>query len=333
LAALSQMSRSSGSTERNGCWMSVETFQIPAAALSDLHVQSSMSMIMAAANLAERGSVALLGPGKGTEIPLRHLASKFDRIDCVDLDSNALSLLEARCRDWEEARNRCYFHNSDLTGLLPQILSQMREKLAESSDPSACLDNLCAQLDSAQPKFWRAVSSEPYSLVICSAVLTQLQASVRKSLEGAFLNKFPAQAPALSNHAQWRTSVWRFARRIEDAFILHLASLTSPHGIVYLSDTVHMCWLRQSGPELFTTEGSWIATRTERLTDYLHSWDEILAQDHWDWLRLDQSEPYFGRVYGVQAIIYRAGRVGGEQRNLRHNEHRMGQPVSRAGRS
>lgn len=285
--------------------MSTKSFQIPVTAINDSHVQSSMSMIMAAARLAERGCAALLGCGQGTEIPLRHLASKFDRLDCVDIDAHALGVLEARSSAWEDARSRCSFHHSDLTGLIPNIVAQACQKLAECSDPVTGLNQLCPLLDLAQPKFWRPASGETYSLVICSAVLTQLQASVRKGLEVVFLSKFPTQSALLLSHEPWRTSVWRFARAIEDAFIRHLALLSSRRGMVYLSDTVQMCSLRQAGPDLFATEGSWTATRTERLTDYVNSGDEILAHDQWDWLKLEPEGPFLGRLYGVQAVIYR----------------------------
>ena len=284
-----------------------ETFQIPAASLNDSHVQSSMAMMIEAANRSELGGVALLGCGKGSEIPVRQLAMRFAPVDCVDLDNDALSILEAQCQQWQDTWHRFRFDHSDLTGLIPQIVPLAQEVVAISAEPFSCLYRLGALLGSAQPDFWKPPSGEKYSLVICSAVLTQLQATVRKRVENVFLNGFPGQASVLSSYEPWRRAVWNFARKLEDAFILHLESLCSSTGIIYLSDTVHVYWLRRSGPELFTTEGTWIATRTSRLVDYLHSWNEILAQHQWDWIKVEAEGPYSGRVYGVQSLIYKAG--------------------------
>ena len=77
---------------------------------------------------------------------------------------------------------------------------------------------------SAKPDFWKRSPVEKYSLVICSAVLTQLQASVRSRVEKVFLDKFPGHASMLSSHQPWKASIWKFARALEDAFILNMAT-------------------------------------------------------------------------------------------------------------
>ena len=284
-----------------------EILQMAGTSINDAHVQASMAMMIEAASMAGNGSAALLGCGRGSEIPVRQLARKFDRLDCVDLDSDALRILETRCRHWEDSQGRCCFYYSDLTGLIPQIVPQAQKMVAASFDPLFCLYRLGTLLTSAQPDFWKLSSSEKYSLVICSAVLTQLQATVRKSVENIFLDRFPGQASALFSYEPWKTAIWSFARDLEDAFILHLESLCHPEGIIYLSDTVHVCWLQQTGPDVFTTEGAWVATRTSRLADYLRARNEIITERQWRWMRAEQEGPYCGRLYGVQAIIYRKG--------------------------
>jgi hypothetical protein len=288
---------------------SIEVCELLDASIKNTHVQSSMTMMIEAANMAGGGRAALLGCGKGSEIPVHQLAGNFGRIDCVDLDTLALRILEARCKQSEESRRSCRFHNSDLTGLIPQLVPLAREIISAVSDPLACLDQLGTLLNSVQPEFWKPPSPEKYSLVICSAVLTQLQATVRKSVEEIFLDRFPGQASVLSSCNTWRSSLWNFARSLEDSWILHLDSLCSSKGIIYLSDTVRVCWLRRSEPDGFTTEGSWIATRTARLADYLRPSNEILAQDHWPWIRTEAEGMYTGRLYEVQAIIYRAAQL------------------------
>jgi hypothetical protein len=84
-----------------------------------------------------------------------------------------------------------------------------------------------------------------------------------------------------------------------------LEQLSAPGGIVYLSDTVHVCWLLQTDSDTVTTEGSWIASRTSRLADYMLPTYEILKEGSWNWMRKEQEGPYWGRLYGVQALTYR----------------------------
>ncbi len=280
--------------------------QILVESIDDTHVHSSMAMIVDAATLAGSENAVILGCGRCTEIPVRHLSTMFNRIDLVDLDDYALEFVETQCQQWEEARNSCTFYHADLTGLISQIEPKAQKIVTSVTQPSSCLDELGQLLISTTPNFWRPLQDEKYNLIVCSAVLTQLQATVRKSVEDIYLNKFPGDSSALSLYKQWRSSIWTFARQLEDAFIDHLRSLLVPGGIIYLSDTVHACWLLQSDPQTFITEGAWIATRTPRLADYLSSWEEIITERMWKWMRRGQEGQYWGRLYGVQAIIYRA---------------------------
>jgi hypothetical protein len=141
--------------------------------------------------------------------------------------------------------------------------------------------------------------------VVCSGVLTQLQAKVRAAADQAFGEKFPGQTRLLQSHRAWRRAGWHMARRLEDAFVVHVAGLTASNGVICLSDTVRVNWLTEAAGGTFTTEGVWIATRTARLTDYLSPSAEIIAQDQWTWLRQQQEGPYWGRLYDVQAVAYR----------------------------
>jgi hypothetical protein len=167
------------------------------------------------------------------------------------------------------------------------------------------LDSLGQLLASTPPNFWLPPQDKKFNLIICSGILTQLQMSVRASIEPLFLDRFPDHQAALSSHQQWKSLVWEFARQLEDAFIIYLESLAAPKAIIYLSDTVHACWLVALDSQAFVTEGAWIATRTSRLADYLHPHYKIVAERQWQWLREAEEGPYWGRLYGVQSLIYR----------------------------
>ena len=262
-------------------------------------------MINEAATLADSGSAVVLGCGRGIEIPIRVLNEKFDRVDLVDIDGAALDFVRAQYEQWNDKKNVFQFHCADLTGMIARVERQADELVANAVDPLECLDQLGLLLESAAPEFWAPSESERYDLVICSMVLTQLQALVRESVEKIYLGRFAECAPALLTQKSWRESVWNFARSLEDGFIEHLRTLINPQGVIYLSETVHVSWLTQLDEQSVSTPGRWITLRTSRLADYLRPSDTILAEKRWDWLREEREGSFWGRLYGVQAVIYR----------------------------
>jgi len=282
-----------------------ETFRIPAASINDTHVRSSIAMIVDAATLAGSGDAAVLGCGKCTEIPVRYLSEIFKRVDLVDLDSDALKSIETQCWQWEEAKNSCVLHHSDLTGLIPEIESNARDIAAKASGPLPCLDRLGELLALATPSFWRSRNNEKYNLLICSAVLTQLQATVRNRIENIFLDRYGGHAFLLSSHEKWRRHIWNFARQLEDGFVTHLKTLTVPEAIIYISDTVRVCFVKFISEDLFSTEGSWIVLGTNRLTDYFDSSYKIIREASWSWFLPKIENNSDGRLYEVQALVLR----------------------------
>ena len=62
------------------------------------HLLASRAMIEEALALVDSGSAAVLGCGRCTEIPIRSLSGKLDRVDLVDFDAEALRLVEVQCR-------------------------------------------------------------------------------------------------------------------------------------------------------------------------------------------------------------------------------------------
>ncbi len=287
--------------------MNVRTAKVSSLEIdADTHLLSSVGMIKEAAALAEPGNIAVLGCGRCTEIPVRLLNETFDQVDLIDIDEEALGIVNERCRQWNDKKNVCQFHCADLTGLIAVVERRANALIADAVNPIECLEQLGVLLESAEPDFWEPSHQQRYDLIICSTVLTQLQALVRESVEKIYLERFPEYAPALVKHKTWRESIWNFARNLEDAFIEYLGTLIKAEGIIYLSATVHVSWLTQLADQSVYTEGSWIATRTSRLADYLWSSDTIIKERHWDWLREEREGCYWGRLYGIQAIIYRS---------------------------
>jgi hypothetical protein len=272
---------------------------------ADTHFLASVCMIKDALALADPGSVAVLGCGRCAEIPVRLLNEKFDRVDLIDIDEAALDFVRAKSREWNDEKNGYHFYCADLSGLMTTVARQAVELVQNAVDPVACLEQLGVLLESTAPEFWEHPQRGGYDFVVCSGVLTQLQALLRESVEKIYLERFPHCASVLSELKSWSESVWNFARNLEDGFINHLGKLTKPSGIVYLSETVHVSWLTQVDEQSVSTAGSWIATRTSRLADYLSPSDTILDEQHWKWLRESREGDFWGRLYGVQSLVYR----------------------------
>lgn len=272
---------------------------------AETHLISSVCMINEAVTLADSGGVAVIGCGRCSEIPIRELNKKFDRVDLIDIDGAALDFVRAQYEQWNDKKNAFHFYFADLTGMIATVERRAGELVANTVAPLECLEQLGVLLESTAPEFWAPPDSQRYDLVICSMVLTQLQALVRESVEKIYLARFADHAPALLTHKPWRESLWNFARSLEDGFIEHLRTLIKPQGIIYLSETVHVSWLTQLDDQSVSTPGRWITLRTSRLADYLRPSDTILAEKHWDWLREEKEGNFWGRLYGVQAVIYR----------------------------
>jgi hypothetical protein len=267
------------------------------------HIAASMEMIGEAAHLSGGGIATLLGCGRCGEIPLHELAKTFRSIDLVDNDRAALDAIEERCRSWQETT--WHIHEADLTGLIAPLRREARQIAAAAADVRSCLDRFCELLDMAAPELWTAPGGERFELVVCSAVLTRLQAGVRRALQEEMSAAFPDDVAPMISSERWRQTVWRFARDLEERLVRHLRWLCCERGVVYLSDTVYVCWVEETEPGRFRTEGAWIATRTARLNDYLLAADEVLRERQWQWMRWERDGRYAGRLYGVQAITYR----------------------------
>jgi hypothetical protein len=103
----------------------------------------------------------------------------------------------------------------------------------------------------------------------------------------------------------WIKAKYRFARRLEDSFVAHLKSLSEAEASIYVSDTVRVCFVKHISKGLFSTEGSWIALKTNRLSDYFDTGYKITKETSWSWFLPKIEENSDGRLYEIQALILR----------------------------
>lgn len=276
----------------------------------ETHFMQSTSLINRAAELADKRSALILGCGLCTEIPLKTLLHRFESVDLLDIDKWALQEISQQGRKWPTPLDPKRVHHADITGLVVSAEHYANTIAQGSKDPFNFLVKCAEWLNYACPEFWRPDQGKHFDLVIVSTVLTQLQALVRERIESVFSQYFPLAIQTIHNFIPWRTAIWQFARRLEHLFIRHLATLVKPEGVIYLSATVHVSWLTQCSANTFFAEGKWIATETNCLRDYLDQEEHVLQENCWDWIRPGNEGGYWGRLYGVQALIYQP------QRNL-----------------
>lgn len=261
-------------------------------------------MIADAAELAPPGYALVLGCGQCTEIPVRFLCQRFSQVDLLDANGAVLDELDLRYQTASPPLTRYALHRADLTGLVVRIIPEARKVVASAQSPAACLEALGEVLLAHEPRFWRPPHQESYSLIVGSVMLTQPPAAILKAVGEIFQSYFPAEW--LERYKPWKKVAWQFSRQVEKAFIAHLADLLQTTGVVYLSETVHVCWLSTSpAGDGFSTEGSWILTESSKLADYLPAHYEIIDERSWEWLDLVPEGGYQGRLYGVQGISYR----------------------------
>src|SRR3990170_1997316 len=165
------------------------------------HIRSSRRFILDAADATGQTSILILGCGRCAEIPVDSLGQRFSRLLFVDADVDALTAVAARYADH---RARYEYHQADLTGMIGWIRDEARRIALRDVTPELMIEQLADRVLSHAPELWSPPSGERFDLVVCSGVLTQLQAKVRAAADQAFGEKFPGQTRLLQSHRAWR---------------------------------------------------------------------------------------------------------------------------------
>ncbi len=268
------------------------------------HIAMSKRMIRKAYGLTDRGSVLVLGCGSCKEIPIEALIAASP-LHLVDIDGEALRGVRDDLASKGMDLDGVTFTNEDITGLIAPLSREVEAALTTTSDAHDACRRLAHLLDHAEMAFWSPRHGTRYSLIVCSLVLTQLQAVALSRLEGIFLKHYPAGRSVLAAHKDWNHTKFRFARRLEEAFVDHLKLMAARNAILYVSSTIRVCYMKRMVSGLFSTQGSWIAAKTGCLADYFASGDETIREASWPWFLLRQENGSDGRLYDVQALTLR----------------------------
>jgi hypothetical protein len=266
------------------------------------HREESRRMILRAAELVGSGNVAILGGGACEEIPLVELLERFDSVALNDTDDAAIDKSVALLPEDPSLRGKLNVCVADLTGVTQSALQLIDEALRGAATPAGAAGAMAAALD--RVKADRFPIAGRFDLIVCSCVLSQLHFALTHQAAARFGSRFPGQDDVLRESDAWKASLERTARGIEDRFIENLATLVAAGGLVYLSESAQVCFLRLAPDGRWQTQGTYRMLRTKELADYVRERFEIVGRNRWEWVvNAPQTTGDTGRLFDVQALV------------------------------
>ncbi len=258
-------------------------------------------MIQSAAEAVEPGRAAVLGAGGCDEIPLVELVRRFGEVVLNDIDEQPLrQSVEALDLDPAD-RAKIEFQVADLSGLTCTLLERIEGAVSASSDAPSAVAAAAASLDPL-PAAALPVAG-PFDLVVVSCVLSQLHFRLAHEASAAVDARFAGGGELLHESDGWKQALYRTARQIEERFVAGLESLVRPHGRIYLSESVQMCFVQQTADGNWQTPGIYRMLRTTDLADYVPQFT-IVDRQRWEWIVDTPRKPGdTGRMYDVQALV------------------------------
>jgi hypothetical protein len=271
-------------------------------------VEASRHLIKAAAESAQPGRAAVLGAGNCAEIPLAEIAARFEHVMINDVDAAELEKGITAAHLDDAARAKLEVRVADLTSATDRLVAAIEELLETADDPDTAIESMAHLVDNAPLEGMPL--DEKYDLIVASCVLSQLHFGLLHRADAAFERKFPRQEVRLRESVRWTSALYEMARRMELRFIDDLAARLAPGGLIYLSDSTQMCYVKQTADGKWETEGTYRMLRSAYITDYLDGRFVAVANDRWHWVvSPPQAAGEVGRLFDVQAVVLKTWRT------------------------
>jgi hypothetical protein len=272
------------------------------------HVAESRRLIAAAGDTAHPGRAVVLGAGNCAEIPLAELAARFERVTLNDVDGELVEQGIVSAGLDAAARAKIDVQVADLTGVTQTLLDKFDAAHLAASDPEQAIDEMARLVDD------QTVDAMPlagkYDLVVASCVLSQLHNRLAHGSEERFARRFPDQVEQFKASPRWAAALSGMARRMEVRLIDGLIELLAPGGLIYLSESPQMCYIKLTADGRWETQGTYRMLRTADLTDYIDRRFAIIAHGRWHWVVSPPEKPgEVGRLFDVQALVLRVWRA------------------------
>jgi hypothetical protein len=266
------------------------------------HRQQSRQLILRAAEAVAPGRAALLGAGACDEIPLAELVARFAHVTLNDIDEQPLSRAVNSANLDAASRAKVDVRIADLSGITRRLVERIENVLSETADPSSAIEAMSQKLEDQQPGLFPIGGK--FDLVIASCVLSQLHFALTHMALARFERRFPGHADVLRESPRWTAALYQVARRMEMRFMDDLAGVLAKGGLVYLSESAQMCYIRLTTSGQWQTEGTYRMLRSKDLSDYLGGEFTIVERARWDWVVMPPSTAgETGRLYDVQALL------------------------------
>jgi hypothetical protein len=282
------------------------------APVESRHEQQSRQLILSAAERVEPGAAVVLGAGECSEIPLAQLVARFERVTLNDLELTPLEKAVAAADLDAEGRKKIETHVADLTGTTQGLLEKLESCLRSAADPNVAVERM-AEIVANQTPGGLSLSG-PFDLVVASCVLSQLHVGLAHRAAEVFEKFFPGRLEQLSSARHWTDAIHELARRMDARFVDDLAALVAPRGLIYLSESVQMCFVQLTPGGQWQTPGTFRMLRSKDLSDYVGGRLTILERRRWHWVVWPPvAAGQTGRLYDVQALVAGRRDDGGER--------------------
>jgi len=250
------------------------------------------------------GRAVVLGAGHANDIPLAELVARFGQVTLNDVELAPLGHAMAAAKIDQTSRQKVITHVGDLTGITAALLAKIGAVVDAGTEPSAVIEQM-AVLAAGQTAAGMFPNGK-FDLVVASCVLSQLHFGLVHGAREAFAKRFPNDVQALATSERWAGAVYQLARRAEKQFIDDLHALVADQGLIYLSESVQMCYVELTHSGQWKTEGTWRMLRTKDLADYVDSRFTITPRGRWDWVvARPETVGQTGRLFDVQALVLR----------------------------
>jgi hypothetical protein len=232
------------------------------------------------------------------------LAARFAEVTLNDIEQKLLDAAFSSPDIHAQDRRKIRLHAADLSGMTVVALEGIETAVASSTDVPAAIEAMAAALETAQPNPFPIAGS--FDLLVASCLLSQLHFALVHEATLRFEARFPGQVAMLQQSDRWKNALYKTARRMEDKFIDDLATIMAPGGLVYLSESVQMCYVTLAAGSQWQSEGTYRMLRTTDLADYVGRRFTIVERARWEWVVSPPMNPgETGRLYDVQALVLR----------------------------
>jgi hypothetical protein len=271
------------------------------------HVEESRRLIQSAGETVEPRRAVVLGAGNCAEIPLAELAARFDEVVVNDVDQKLLEQGLAAAHLDESSRAKIRVHVADLTGATEPLLTKIEAALKQEAGADAAIE-LMARLVDDEPVPGAKIEGK-YELVVASCILSQLHFALLHRAGDLFEQRFAGQLETLRASVRWTKALYDMARRMETRLIDDLAELLAEGGLIYLSESAQMCYIKLAADGQWETEGTHRMLRTQDITDNLDRRFATIANGRWHWVvSPPEKAGEVGRLFDVQAVVLRMWR-------------------------